>query len=291
MLAFLRKNQILLANGLCVLLSLYILTAAARGHLKQDPVGPVLLWFMRPLQIGAEATSDSIKNLQQVYWAMTDFKAENQRLKRRIQELEIEKNRLLEAEATNRRLKDLLEFRSRLPAGSITATIIANSASTWSHTCLLDKGSADGVKRGMAVVTPLGIVGQVVYLGPHTAKVLLVTDPNSGVDALVQRTRARGIGSGSVASGTIMKYVRRSDDIQEGDRLITSGLDGIFPKGLMVGIATKVRKQNLGLFQLVEVAPAVVSSRIEEVLIVPPEPSTTNEPTSLKTESPDQVVQ
>src|ERR1043166_8505188 len=110
MLAFLRKNQILLANGLCVLLSLYILTAAARGHLKQDPVGPVLLWFMRPLQIGAEATSDSIKNLQQVYWAMTDFKAENQRLKRRIQELEIEKNRLLEAEATNRRLKDLLAF-------------------------------------------------------------------------------------------------------------------------------------------------------------------------------------
>jgi rod shape-determining protein MreC len=111
------------------------------------------------------------------------------------------------------------------------------------------------------------------------------------VDALVQRTRARGIVSGSVESGTIMKYVRRSDDIQEGDRLITSGLDGIFPKGLMVGIATKVRKQNLGLFQLVEVAPAVVSSRIEEVLIVPPEPSTTNEPTSLKTESPDQVVQ
>ena len=282
MLAFLRKNQILLTNGLCVLLSLYILTAAARGNLKQDPVGPVLLWFMRPLQIGAEATSDSIKDLHQVYSTMTDFKAENQRLKRRIQELEIEKNRLLEAEATNRRLKDLLEFRSTLPAGSITATIIANSASSWSQTCLLDKGSADGVKRGMAVVTPLGIVGQVVYLGPHTAKVLLITDPNSGVDALVQRTRARGIVSGSVESGTIMKYVKRSDDIQEGDRLVTSGLDSIFPKGLMVGTATKVRKQNLGLFQLVEVTPAVFSSRIEEVLIVAVEPSVTNEQSATK---------
>jgi len=282
MLAFLRKNQILLTNGLCVLLSLYILTAAARGNLKQDPVGPVLLWFMRPLQIGAEATSDSIKDLHQVYSAMTDFKAENQRLKRRIQELEIEKNRLLEAEATNRRLKDLLEFRSRLPDGSITATIIANSASSWSQTCLLDKGSADGVKRGMAVVTPLGIVGQVVYLGPHTAKVLLITDPNSGVDSLVQRTRARGIVSGSAESGTVMKYVRRSDDIQEGDRLVTSGLDSIFPKGLMVGTATKVRKQNLGLFQLVEVTPAVVSSRVEEVLIVAGEPSVTNEQSATK---------
>src|SRR5947209_5315862 len=103
MLAFLRKNQILLTNGLCVLLSLYILTAAARGQLKQDPVGPILLWFMRPLQIGAEATSDSIKDLHQVYSTMTDFRAENQRLKKRIQELEIERNRFLEAEAINRR--------------------------------------------------------------------------------------------------------------------------------------------------------------------------------------------
>ena len=95
-----------------------------------------------------------------------------------------------------------------------------------------------------------------------------MTDPNSGIDVLVQRTRSRGIVSGSLETGTILKYVKRSEDIQEGDRLITSGIDGVFPKGLMVGTVIKVRKQHLGLFQFVEIIPAVQSSRTENVLIV-----------------------
>ena len=273
MLAFLRKNQVLLSSGFCVLLSLYILTAAARGQLKQDPVGPILLWLMRPLQLGAQAATGWIKEIDQRYATVAGFRAENERLRKRIQELEVERSKLLEAGATNRRLQQLLEFRSHLPSGSITASIIANSASSWFKTCLLDKGSADGVRKGMAVVTPQGVVGQVVSATSHSAKVLLVTDSNSGVDVLVQRTRARGIISGSLDNVTIMKYVKRSEDIQEGDRLITSGLDGVFPKGLMVGTAVKVRKQNLGLFQYVEVMPAVVSSQTEEVLVVNGEPN------------------
>ena len=273
MLAFLRKNQVLVSSGFCVLLSLYILTAAARGQLKQDPVGPILLWLMRPLQLGAQAATGWIKEIDQRYATVAGFRAENERLRKRIQELEVERSKLLEAGATNRRLQQLLEFRSHLPSGSITASIIANSASSWFKTCLLDKGSADGVRKGMAVVTPLGVVGQVVSATSHSAKVLLVTDSNSGVDVLVQRTRARGIISGSLDNVTIMKYVKRSEDIQEGDRLVTSGLDGVFPKGLMVGTAVKVRKQNLGLFQYVEVMPAVVSSQTEEVLVVNGEPN------------------
>ena len=141
------------------------------------------------------------------------------------------------------------------------------------QSCLLDKGSADGIRKGMAVVTPLGVVGQVVSATNHSAKVLLITDANSGVDVLVQRTRARGILSGSLENVTIMKYVKRSEDIQEGDRLITSGLDAVFPKGLMVGTVVKVRKQNLGLFQHVEVMPAVSPAQIEEVLVVGGEPN------------------
>jgi rod shape-determining protein MreC len=113
----------------------------------------------------------------------------------------------------------------------------------------------------------------VVSATGHSAKVLLITDANSGVDVLVQRTRARGIVSGSLENVTIMKYVKRSEDIQEGDRLITSGLDAVFPKGLMVGTVVKVRKQNLGLFQSVEVIPAVISSQTEEVLVVNGEPN------------------
>lgn len=250
------------------MLSLYILTAAARGQLKHDPIGPVLLWMFRPLQIAAESTAAWIRDIHQNYATVSGFKVENERLRNRIQTLEVERNKLLEAEATNRRLQQLLELRSHLPSGSVTASIIANSASTWFQSCLLDKGSADGVSKGMAVVTPIGVLGRVVSVTARTAKVLLLTDPNSGVDVLVQRTRARGIVSGSLESGTILKYVKRTEDIQEGDRLITSGVDGIFPKGLLVGTVIKVRKQSLGLFQHVEVLPAVNSARAEEVLVV-----------------------
>lgn len=268
MFAFLRKNQVLISSYFCLLLSLYIVSAAARGQLKSDPVGPVLMWLFRPLQLGVQLTSGWIQELQDSYMTIAAFKAENDRLRKRIQTLEIERNKSLEAEATNRRLQQLLEFRSHLPAGSVTASIIANSASTWFQSCLLDKGSNDRVRKGMAVVTPLGVVGQVVSVTARSAKVLLITDPNSGVDVLVQRTRARGIVSGSLDNGPILKYVKRSEDIQVGDRLITSGLDGIFPKGMMVGTVIKARKQNLGLFQYIEVMPAVTSAQTEEVMVV-----------------------
>jgi len=268
MLAFLRKNQVSLSCGLCLLLSIYILTAAARGQLKNEPLGALVMWLMRPLQIASQATANWITGLQDNYDTLAGFRSENERLRKRIQNLEVERQKLLEAQATNVRLKQLLDFRSHLAGTAVTASIIANSASSWFQSCLIDKGSADGVRKGMAVVTPLGVVGQVVAATPRTAKVLLLTDPNSGIDVLVQRTRARGIVSGSLDTGTVLKYVKRSEDIQEGDRLITSGIDGVFPKGLLVGAVIKVHKQQLGLFQSIEVLPAVQSSRVEEVLVV-----------------------
>ena len=268
MLAFVRRNQVLLASFLCVLFSLLILSAAARGRLQRDPIGPLLLELMRPLQIGAQATVAKLKEIQHRYGTFRGLASENDRLKGRITELEAERNRLLEVEATNRRLRELLELRSQLPSGSLTATVISNSASTWFRSFVLDKGSADGVLQGMAVVSPVGVAGQVVAVTSRSAKVLLVTDPHSGVDVIVQRSRARGIVSGSLEGAPIMKYVKRSEDIQEGDRLITSGLDGTFPKGLLVGTVAKVRKKSFGLFQYVEVSLAVDPSRIEEVLVV-----------------------
>lgn len=268
MLAFLRRNQVLLTSFFCVLLSLYILSAAARGHLRGDPVGPLLLALMRPLQIGAQLTALKAREMQQGYWNLLRVASENERLKARITELEAERSRLQEVEATNRRLRELLEFRSQLPPRAMTAAVIGNSASTWSRSFVLDKGSEDGVVRGMAVVSPLGVVGQVVAVGSRSSKVLLIADPHSGVDVIDQRSRARGIVSGSFDGAPTMKYAKRSEDIREGDRLITSGLDGIFPKGLLVGTVTKARKKTFGLFQYVEVGLAVDPYRIEEVLVV-----------------------
>jgi len=226
------------------------------------------MFIMRPLQIAAQGTVNWISGLRDNYDTLAGFRSENERLRKRIETLEVERQRLLEAEATNNRLKQLLDFRGQLTGRVVTASIIANTASGWFHSCLLDKGSADGVRKGMAVVTPLGVVGQVVSVTPRTAKVLLLTDPNSGIDVLVQRTRARGIVSGSLESGTILKYVKRSEDIQEGDRLLTAGTDGVFPKGMMAGTVIRVTKQHIGLFQFIEVLPAVQSARVEDVLVV-----------------------
>ena len=268
MLAFLRKNQIPLSSCFCLLLSFYILTVSARGQLKNEPVGALLMWVLRPLQIVAQGTANGFIAIQENYLTMSGFKAENERLRKRIQSLEVERQRLLEAEATHRKLQTLLDFRAQLPGKPVTASIIANSASSWFQGCILDKGSADGVAKDMAVVTPLGIVGKVVSVTARSAKVILLTDANSGIDVLVQRTRSRGIVSGSLDSGTVLKYMKRSEDVQVGDRLISSGLDGVFPKGLLAGTVIKVSKQSLGLFQSVEVLPAVQSALVEEVLVV-----------------------
>ena len=268
MFAFLHRNQVPLSSFFCLFLSLYILVAAARGQIKNEPLSAFLMLIMRPLQVASQETANWLKGFRENYDTLAGFRSENERLRKRVQSLEEERQKLLEAQATNARLKQLLDFRSQLSGTPVLATIIANSANSWFQSCVLNKGSADGIRKGMAVVTPLGVVGQVVSVTSRTAKVLLLTDPNSGIDVLVQRTRSRGIVSGSPENGIVLKYVKRSEDIQEGDRLITSGLDGIFPKGMMVGTVIKVRKQHLGLFQFIEVLPAVQSARVEEVLVV-----------------------
>jgi rod shape-determining protein MreC len=271
MLAFLRRNQILLSSCLCLFLSLTILAAAARGHLKSDPIGSLLLTVMRPLQIGAQTFVLWTREVGGITMRLGGLAGENRRLREQLEELEAERNRLLEAEATNRRLRELLEFRSQLPPATLTASVIASSASTWFRSMTLDKGSSDSVVKGMAVVATAGVVGQVVAVSSRTAKVLLLTDPHSGADVLVQRSRARGIVAGSLDNGTMIKYIKRSEDVEIGDRVITSGLDGVFPKGLLVGTVADVRKKSFGLFQFVGIDLAVDPARIEEVLLVAPQ--------------------
>ena len=121
--------------------------------------------------------------------------------------------------------------------------------------------------RGAAALAPQGIVGQVFLASRHAARVLLVTDHNSGVDALVQRTRARGIVQGTVDAGCVLNYVKRTEDVQVGDALVSSGLDGIFPKGMPIGRVVAIDKRGQGLFQSAEVAPDVDLERLEEVLV------------------------
>jgi len=148
------------------------------------------------------------------------------------------------------------------------ASVIGVDSSAWFRTVLLDRGERDGVKRGMAVVTPQGVVGHVVAASSHAAKVLLLIDNSSAVDVTVERSRARGIVEGERENFCALKYVVHGDDVQVGDRLVSSGMGGFFPKGLPVGNVTEISPEKHGLFQRAIVQPSVDFNKLEEVFVI-----------------------
>ena len=178
--------------------------------------------------------------------------------------------RAVELDLANRRLGKLLALRDELGVAAVAARVVGRSPTAWVHTVVLDKGERHGISKGMAVLTPEGVVGQVVSVSAHAARVLLISDPNSGVDALVQRTRARGIVAGTIEGGCLLKYIQRGDDVAAGDTVITSGLDGIFPKGQLIGTVARVGKKDSRIFQDVEVILSAELAKVEEVLVVAP---------------------
>ncbi len=268
MIEFFRRYQVLLSSSFCLLFAVYILGSSSSGRLQGDPVGPLLLEVMRPFQTGINSMLTGISNIKDKYLAVNDLWLENQSLKGQVSELEAQVNNFQEAKATNLRLRKLLGLKNQAFARSVSAVVMGSSASTWFQSLTIDKGTKQGIQKGMAVISPSGIVGQIWSVSPNSSKVLLVTDHNSGVDVIAQRTRARGIVSGSLDKGPVMEYVTRNENIREGDRLITSGLDNIFPKGQLVGTVGKVQVNSYGLFQDVSVRLAVDPERIEEVLVV-----------------------
>ena len=145
--------------------------------------------------------------------------------------------------------------------------VIGNDLSPASSTITVDKGSDDGIGKDMAVITPAGVVGKIHTVLPNTAKVLLLTDPGNTVAVMVQRNREEGLLEGKLVN-CALKYVSYYADIQEGDLLVTSGLDGIYPKGLPVATVMKVTKQEAVAFQTVVAEPVVRFSRLEEALVL-----------------------
>ena len=270
--SMLRRYRIPINSLLALALAFYVVTVSSTNPNQPDPVTRVLSHTVRPLQKALHAVGSAMRNLQLNYVAFKDLWNENANLKAQIAALEAERNRLFEAKLANDRLMELLEIRTRILRESVAATVISNSASSWFRTITVDKGSAAGIHQGMAVITPRGVVGKVVSVDENTAKVLLLTDHKSGLDIITQRTRVRGIVSGSVDGEPIVKYMGRNEDVRPGDRLITSGLDGTFPKGLLVGTIVGIEDEAPGLFQRVRVTLAVDPLVMEEVLFISDKP-------------------
>lgn len=235
--------------------------------MRADRLGRFFLEVMAPLEQGTSAVRRSLTGSWQSMAELLRARAENRRLGPEVERLGREVDRLAELELENARLRELLDFRETLGGDLLTARVIGRDATGLSRTLLIGRGERDGITKGAAVLAPGGAVGQVFLASQHAARVLLISDHNSGIDAIVQRTRARGIVTGTVDAGCGLKYVKRTEDVQVGDRVITSGLDGVFPKGLPIGQVVTVDKRGQGLFQYAEITPRVDFDQLEEVLV------------------------
>ena len=192
---------------------------------------------------------------------LSDLKAENERLVARNAELE-------ESEQTARRLESLLGLQSLYNLQSTGARIISGSTDSWSSTVTIDKGSSAGLSVGMPVTDSNGAIGQIIKCGPTSATVRLITDENSAVSAMIQSSRAQGILRGSVDGTIRLTLVRTDQTVEVGDTVVTSGLGGVFPKGLPLGTVLSVERTSGSLYYEIEVEPLASAESFEEVLVI-----------------------
>ena len=263
-----RKRVILIA-----VLFLVSLTLLARDIEKREGGGlfdaiiiPVL---SPPLKLSTIAFNKAY-HLWLGYFNLVSVRSENVLLQKAVADLQRENQLLQETALENSRLRELLGFKKKLPYHFIPAEIIGRDPSSWFRTLMIDKGTDSGIRRGAAVMTARGMVGKILEAQKTTAKVLLIIDRNSALDILVQRSRAKGIIEGRTEERCELRFVSKNEDIQNGDIIVTSGLDEIIPKGIVVGAVVNVVRNSPGFFQLVEIKPAVDFSKLEEVFVVVP---------------------
>ncbi len=202
------------------------------------------------------------------YFYLVDLKKENSFLKGYIENLEMQNQLLREEALENKRLRELLSFKKKFAHTMRPAEIIGRDPSSWFKTIIIDKGSKDGLVRDCGVVTPRGIVGRIIDVTEASAKVLLITDVNSAVDAVVKRNRARGIVEGFGENTCQLSYVLNTEDVLLNDVLVSSGLNSIYPKGVSIGTVSRIVKNKQGFFQFVEIKPLVDFAKLNEVLVV-----------------------
>lgn len=267
----LNKKAVLLA--VAVLTVFLLAVSAARGKYSfpwSERVVTVVLapveYVMSKIGYGVRQAGSSTGEMLSVYGHNQALRAENEKLR----EEAINNTEII---AENARLKALLDYkRTALQFDMVTAAVVARDPSAWTSVIVINRGTSHGVAKDMAVVTGQGLVGSVVQAYGGTAKVQLVLDPRSAVGALVQRPESRvaGIVEGNAAKPLSPRMVNlaRDADVIKGDKIVTSGFGGIYPKGLAVGEVVDVVNEEGGLLKYAVLKPAVDFDRLEEVFVI-----------------------
>ena len=202
------------------------------------------------------------------YVALLEVRDDNERLAAKVAALEEENLQYREALVESGRLQRIAEMRNDFEVPMRPAQVVGQDVSPWFRSVLVDRGGTDGVRSGMPVVTESGVVGLITASSPHAGRTMLLLDAQSAVDALVQRSRARGIVRGDGTDRLHFEFFVRGDDVQVGDVVITSGFGGVYPKGLRIGEVTEVQSDGERLLQQAVVRPAVDFGRLEQIFVM-----------------------
>lgn len=251
-----------------ILLSLILLSLSIGKGQAWNPAEKIAVQITAPFQKFFMGTITIARDIWSSYFSLVETHQENALLRKRIDLLKLENSRYQEVLLANQRLHTLLNFQQNTDEPLLPARVIGWDSSGLFKSITIDKGEHDGLMINMPVVNAEGVVGRVVSVCPDYSQVLLITDQNSAVDGLVQRSRGRGTLRGRGSSECYFDYVIKTCEIEAGDTIVTSGMGGVFPKGLYLGAVTKIKDARSKLFKDVRVVPAVDFSTLEEVLIV-----------------------
>lgn len=231
-----------------------ILSAVTFGALSE---------LQRAAAIGFGAVGDAWSG----YVDLRGVRAENEALKRELADLQVRYQRERATAQRSEALRGLLQLRDRTRLPTIAAEVIAGSATPERRAVTIDKGTTDGLRTDMAVISGAGVVGRVVTPGAHAAAVQLLVDRNAAIGALVERSRAQGVLVGTGSGELRFEYVSETADLKEGDVVVTSGIDGIYPKGFLIGSVVHIEKAGTS-YKEIRIRPSVDFTAIEEVLVV-----------------------
>lgn len=261
------RRMVVLAST--VLISFLLMTMEVRQEENLTPfLKRILLESVSPFLKATAYLKRSGIEIWDTYVDLRLVRQENLRLHEEIEALQARLRMLEEARLENQRLRTLLDLRERETFKFVAAGVVGKDATNWFHSVLIDRGTRHGIGRHMAVIAPAGLVGQVVDVSSSSARVLLISDPLSSVGVLLQTSRVTGLVVGTQAGRLRIRYLPVRTEIQTGEEVITSGLGGVYPKGIPVGKVVAVDRRSGALFQEATVEPSVEFYRLEEVLIV-----------------------
>ncbi len=236
---------------------------------RNQKVRLIQVWavaILDPFERSIHAVTGSAEGTWQNYRGLFAAHEQNRELNIQLTNARAEIQQLSEQAAETRRLRELLEFRNRLTFATVAAEVIATSPGDASRAVFIDKGEDAGIATDAAVITPKGIVGKIIAIFPRTSQVLLVTDTSSGVAAALSESRVQGIVKGTGQNSVELQYVMKDISVAAGETILTSGLDRIYPKGLVVGTVSQVTEGNI--YKSIRLRPAVPLDRLETVLVV-----------------------